>query len=84
MINEVDARWLRQRFDAVVDALGKSMAEKHDLEPLDGATTAAFGAAIAYAEVGSKLGILDRATAMELLRSYLDDDYWSRSMPGQE
>jgi hypothetical protein len=80
MIDESHARWLRARFDVVVDALSDSMAAKDDAEPLDGATTAALGAALAYAEIGSELGVLDRATAMGLLRSYLDDESWSRAL----
>ncbi|MGH8983454.1 MAG: hypothetical protein ACRDY6_06205 [Acidimicrobiia bacterium] len=78
MINENDARWLRDRFDAVVSMLSEAMATTEDHEPLDGATTAAFGAAIAYAEIGGRFGVLDRETAMGLLASYLDDDYWTR------
>ncbi|HEX6310554.1 MAG TPA: hypothetical protein VF152_02905 [Acidimicrobiia bacterium] len=51
------------------------------MRSFDGATTAAFGAAIAYAEIGGRLGVLDRATAMALLRSYVDGDSWSRALP---
>lgn len=77
MIDENDARWLREQFDGVVNRLSEAMAEKDHHEPLDGATTAAFGAAIAYAEIGGRLGVFDREAAMALLASYLDDDYWT-------
>jgi hypothetical protein len=77
MVDENDARWLREQFDSVVTRLSEAMATKDHHEPLDGATTAAFGAAIAYAEVGARFGVLDRETAMGLLASYLDDDYWT-------
>lgn len=77
MIDENDARWLRERFDGVLNSLSEAMATTDNHEPLDGATTAAFGAAIAYAEVGARLGVFDRETAMGLLTSYLDDDYWT-------
>jgi hypothetical protein len=77
MIDESDAQWLRAKFDSVVSMLSEAMASTDHHEPLDGATTAAFGAAIAYAEIGARLGVLDRETAMGLLASYLDDDYWT-------
>jgi hypothetical protein len=77
MIDENDARWLRERFDGVVHMLSEAMASTGHHEPLDGATTAAFGAAIAYAEIGARFGVLDRETAMGLLASYLDDEYWT-------
>jgi hypothetical protein len=76
MIDEKDAQWLRARFDGVVSMLSEAMATTAHHEPLDGATTAAFGAAIAYAEIGGRLGVLDRDTAMGLLASFLDEDYW--------
>jgi len=77
MIDENDARWLRERFDGVVSMLSEAMAIAGHHEPLDGATTAAFGAAIAYAEMGGRFGVFDRETAMGLLASYLDDEYWT-------
>ena len=77
MIDENDARWLRERFDSVLSMLSEAMATTGHHEPLDGATTAALGAAIAYAEIGGRFGVLDRETAMGLLASYLDDEYWT-------
>lgn len=80
MLNDLDARWLRARFDEVVHALGEAMATTRPGDPLDGAATAALGAATAYANAGIRLGVLDRELAIELLRSYADDDYWAQSL----
>lgn len=80
MLNDTDAQWLRARFDEVVHALGEAMAATPPDDPLDGATTAAFGAASAYASVGIRLGVLDQEIAVELLRSYTDDAYWAQSL----
>lgn len=77
-ISDDDAAWLRDQFDRLAGLVSKlaSEAQAQATESgqpphLDGLAATAFGSALAYVQVGSRLGVIDGEVGHAVLRQYL-------------
>ena len=77
-IDEEDAAWIREQFERLAGLVSKLAAEAQEQAAetggsphLDGIAATAFGSALAYVQVGSRLGVLDGEVGHAVLRQYL-------------